>query len=360
MVWQKKLTTEGATRILNQIMLKAKGFFINLVLVTALTFVASQILHAQLHSLSKIHVSGNTAFTIPGDLNFANGERTPGMISTSKSGVKGFINFAAGSSWTGASDAQFIDGYVKVLHDNPFVFPIGSKGTYRPVSISGGAGTYAAFFDKSPTKLIVRKANKATGTAAALQVVEKGYWNVSGDQATTITLTWDATANVETLTEGAIQNLRVLGLKQGKWEVIPSSVDKYTLSDANHQLVGNTQTTDFGSGAISTTADIIPSDYEYFTLGAVKPAVTETTFSMYPNPSLSKLPLNIAYQLPEATNGTLQIYSATGSLLAERTLANEQGVVSLSNVTNVPGAYTVSIKDQNGKAVIKQLIVVAE
>ena len=344
-------------------MLKAKGFIINLVLVTVCTFVTGQILHAQLHTLSTLHVSGNTSFTIPGSLNFAKASGTlPGSISTAKVGAKGFINFANGSDWTGASDAQFIDGYVKVLHDNPFVFPIGSDNKYRPIAISGGANTSAAYFDKSPAKLIANaRANKSTSTASTdLQLIEKGYWNVSGKQSTSITLIWDKEAAIGTLTEGAVANLRVLGLKNGKWEVIPASVDKQTLNSATHQLTASAQSSNLVNGSISTTTEVIPSEYEYFTLGAVRTAVGETTFSVYPNPSLARLPLNIAYELPEATQGTLKVYSALGSLLVERSISDTQGVITLSEFTTVPGSYNVTITEQTGKTFSQQLIVVAE
>ncbi len=337
-------------------MLKAKGFIINLVLVTVCTFVTGQILYAQLHTLSNLHVSGNTSFTIPGTLNFAQANGAlPGSISTAKAGAKGFINFAEGSDWTGASDAQFIDGYVKVLHDNPFVFPIGSDNTYRPIAISGGANTSAAYFDKNPAKLIATATRrKSTSTASTdLQLVEKGYWNLSGKQSTAITLTWNKEAAIGTLTEGEVSNLKVLGLRKGQWEVIPSSVDKQTLIDAN-------QSSNLVNGSISTTTEVIPSEYKYFTLGAVRTPVGETTFNVYPNPSLARLPLNIAYELPAATQGTLKVYSALGSLLVERSISDTQGVITLSEITTVPGSYNVTITDQTGKTFSQQLIVVAE
>lgn len=344
-------------------MLKAKGFIINLVLVTVCTFVTGQILYAQLHTLSTLHVSGNTSFTIPGSLNFAKASGTlPGSISTAKTGAIGFINFAEGSDWTGASDAQFINGYVKVLHNNPFVFPIGSDNKYRPIAISGGANTSAAYFDKSPAKLVGKtsKAKSTSTTSLDLQMIEKGYWNVSGKQSTAITLTWDKEAAIGALTEGEVANLRVLGLKRGKWEVIPSTVDKHSLNSATHQLTASNQSSNLVNGSISTTTEVIPNEYEYFTLGAVRTVVGETSFSVYPNPSLSRLPLNIAYELPEATQGTLKVYSALGSLLVERSISDTQGVITLSEITTIPGSYNVTITDHTGKTFSQQLIVVAE
>jgi len=54
------------------------------------------------------------------------------------------------------------------------------------------------------------------------------------------------------------------------------------------------------------------------------------------------------------------VYSATGSLLAERTLKAANGTISLSEVTNIPGTYTVSITDVNGQMVNQKLVVATE
>lgn len=70
----------------------------------------------------------------------------PGMITTSRTGAKGYLIFVKGSSWKGASQGGFVNGYVQVTHDQPFIFPIGEETTFRPVAISGAEGTTAAYF----------------------------------------------------------------------------------------------------------------------------------------------------------------------------------------------------------------------
>jgi len=348
-------------------MLKAKEVLFSLAFATAISFVPSEKLHAQFHTQNSIHISANSSMGIQGAYSFerGNGFLKPGIISTAKGSAKGFINFVQGSSWTGASRNQFIDGYVRVAHNNAFVFPIGANDKYRPVAISGGKLTSAAFFDRNPAKL-KKTAGKTIVDASSGLVIDKinqeGYWEVAGDQATTLTLTWGAETKIGDLTEGDLNSLSVLGWKNGQWEVIASATDKNALDNGTNELVPSQSLSSFYNGSITTTEEVIPNEYDYFTLGSVNQAALTgtTTFSMYPNPSLTRLPLNVAYQLPDAAGGTLQIFSATGALLVERTIKEEKGILQISDVTTIPGAYSVSITDSKGEVFSKKLVVISE
>lgn len=350
-------------------MLKAKGFLFSLALGTTLSF-ASHNLNAQLQSLSNLHVSENSSFSIQGTYSFAdgNGFVKPGIISTAKNGAKGFVNFVTGSSWAGANTNQFVNGFVQVGHDNPFVFPIGSNQQYRPVAITGGAMTSAAFFDRNPAKIKTQYKSKAPGAFAGQLVIkdlsDKGYWEINGTTPTFLTLSWDAKTEINELTEGELNKLSVLGWRNGQWEVIPSTIDKYALDNSSDQLLASKRLSNFISGSLTTNNEINPNDYTYFTLGAINidraEEVEQTAFSLYPNPSLTRLPLNVKYQLADVTGGTLQVFSATGALLAERVLEVDHGVITLADVTDVPGAYTISITDNQGKKLTKKLMVISE
>lgn len=351
-------------------MLKAKGFLFSLALGTTLSF-ASQNLNAQLHSLSNLHISESSSFSIQGKYSFAdgNGFVKPGVISTAKTGAKGFVNFVQGSSWTGATTKQFVNGYVQVGHNNPFVFPIGSNQQYRPVAITGGAMTSAAFFDRNPAKIKAQFKAKVPSAVSELLVIkglsEKGYWEVNGATPTFMTFTWGIESKIDELTEGELNNLSVLGWRDGQWEVIPSTVDKYALDNSSHELLAGKQLSNAISGSITTNGEVNPDDYSYFTLGAINaPAevvdAVPTGFSVYPNPSLTRLPLNVKYQLADVSGGTLQVFSATGALLAERVLEVDHGVVTLANITDVAGTYTISITDNQGETLTKKLMVVSE
>lgn len=324
---------------------------------------------AQSSTMSNVFISENSFISIFGEHSFIKGGNgiSPGMISTAKTSSNGVVIFAEGSSWKGASDAQFIDGYVQVYHNAPFVFPVGADGKYRPVAISGAALTSVAYFDRNPAKVTKQAAKKQRTKSASnfLHIEEMSdseYWVVKGEKATKLTFSWGVDSNIDKLTDGDLSKLSIVGWKNGQWEIIPSAYDLQVPDYSSHNATDGKHLSNAISGAITTNEGVTPSDYEYFSLAGLNAtAFAEAMdFSMYPNPRLTKMPLNVRYQLPDMEGGTLRILSVNGALLAERKLANNQGIITLSDVTNAAGAYNVSITDSKGKSLSKKLIVVAK
>ena len=321
--------------------------------------------------MSNVFIPEKGFVSIFGEHSFVEGGSgivSPGMISTAKSSSNGVVIFAEGSSWKGASDAQFIDGYVQVYHNSPFVFPVGAGGKYRPVAISGAAKTSVAYFDRNPAKVTrQRSANKQQTRSGdeflyLEEINDSEYWVIKGQEATKLTLSWDADSNIEKLTDGDLTKLSIVGWKNGQWEIISSAYDiqsaDYSTNDATiGKSLSNTTV-----GSITTNEEVTPSEYDYYTLGGLNAAVFAEAmdFSMYPNPRLTREPLNVRYQLPNAEGGVLRILSVNGALMTERKLGDNQGIITLSDVTNAAGAYNVSITDSKGKTLSKQLIVVSE
>ena len=322
---------------------------------------------AQSSSYSNIFIPEKGFVSIFGEHSFVEGGNgiSPGMISTARKGLKGFVNFAEGSTWKGASDVQFIDGYVRVFHDNAFVFPVGANGKYRPVSITGAAFTSVAYFDRNPAKVakqVKNKARKVDNQLLIEQLSEAEYWEVDGKRATNVTFSFGTDSKVGELTEGDLSKLSIVGWKSGQWEIIPSSVDAYAVDNATHSASTGKNLSSLSTGSITTNEAVVPSDYDYFTLAGINADALggKTEFSMYPNPRLTRMPLNVKYQLPDVDGGTLKIFAANGAILVDRVVAGNHGIITLSDVTNAPGAYTVSITDSKGNTVSKKLIVVAE
>ncbi len=335
-------------------MFRAKGFFLSL-FTAALLFSGSQ-LFAQ---SSEVSISNGTYITVSGNLHIST------ILSTPKSSNQPSITFTKGSSWTGASASRFLDGNVMVAHKNPFVFPIGANKVFRPIAISGAANTVASFFDRNPAKISSKSlASKTTTTSetAIEQLNQEGYWTLDGKSATTVSLNYGAETQLEELTKGDLNKLSIVGYRNGQWEVIPSSIDKYAVNTSTYQAETDKSKSNFLNGSITTNSEIIPTDYDYFTLAAtqIEKAVEGTTFSMFPNPSLTRLPLNVNYQLAVPGDATLRVYTATGSLLAERTLKAENGTISLSGITTRSGTYMVSITDAEGGVVNQKLLVAVE
>ena len=61
-----------------------------------------------------------------------------GIIITDRTlSPSGFLSFVGtNASWSGASNATHVDGYVKYYTTAAFTFPIGNGGSYRPAGIS--------------------------------------------------------------------------------------------------------------------------------------------------------------------------------------------------------------------------------
>jgi len=226
--------------------------------------------------------------------------------------------------------------------------------------------TSAAYFDRDPAKVVKQSSARKAGDVSGQIIVEKvsdvEYWEIEGQKATNVTLTYGRDSKVGQLTQVDLSKLSIVGWKRGQWEVLPSTVDPYSIDNAFHAAANGINKSTIVQGTISTIEEVIPSDYDYFTLAGINTAALDgqTAFSMYPNPRLTTMPLNVRYQLPTADGGILRIYSANGSMLVERDLTSNSGVLTFSDVTTAPGAYNVSVTDSNGNTLSKKLVVVAE
>ncbi|WP_420582374.1 T9SS type A sorting domain-containing protein [Reichenbachiella sp.] len=121
------------------------------------------------------------------------------------------LSFGDASSVSGSSDISFFTGAVeKVGNDaDPFVFPIGSGTTYRPLSISA-AGTdtdaiQAQYFPSNPGATY--DPDTKAGTIDHISSLE--YWDVSATNGTPtvdVTLSWNAASQVDDLSSLIVTN----------------------------------------------------------------------------------------------------------------------------------------------------------
>ena len=59
----------------------------------------------------------------------------------------------------------------------------------------------------------------------------KYRWDIDGNIRTQVTLTWDSRSNIESLTESDLNRLTMIGWRGNQWELIPSSIDRFTLDN---------------------------------------------------------------------------------------------------------------------------------
>ncbi|MBL0182163.1 MAG: hypothetical protein IPP96_07670 [Chitinophagaceae bacterium] len=112
---------------------------------------------------------------------------TTGMISTSA--TPNYMIYEAGSSYSGSSDANHVNGWVKKFGSTAFTFPVGNASYLRPVDLSNlsVSGEFNVRYNTSPTP------NYASLNTPLVLVDTFEYWTinrVSGGSAQ-VTMNWD-------------------------------------------------------------------------------------------------------------------------------------------------------------------------
>jgi len=322
---------------------------------------------AQTSSGGKMMVAENGALFIVGKHNFAKGSGliTPGIIETSRTGAKGYVNFGKGSSWSGATEGRFVNGYVRVTHEHPFVFPIGDTDNYRPVASSGAINTTAAYFSERLSRAFT---NKENGLG---QVSDREYWDIGGDTPVTLSFTWGSESNVANMTAGQIDKLTLVGWRNNQWEVISSKIIPSKIIASNHvpsELGGSelTLSTDillteeYSEGVISTSAVIVPNEYTYFTLGVLGETTKEFSsqsrlVSLYPNPVVKDVYVNLRELGTD--KGQITIYDMHGKEMTSRAINKQSTDIQHFDTSNyVNGLYKLHI-NIGDEQVVKQFLV---
>ncbi len=288
---------------------------------------------------------GNTNIFNGGELgiinlqhNFLNGGSgiQPGIIGTDRTVIPGYLSFLGTASWTAASDAAFVDGYVKTYMTTAFTFPIGDNGKYRPAAVSTASlanPANAAYYGVSGSTAItsrLRGGNEpvlpssgpydTTLKGSGVGIVDNvEYWDINGATSAKITLTWDATSVITSLS-----SVSILGWNGTKWVVISSTVDTTSL------LAGTSNLT---SGSITTNSAIVPDTYEVYTLGTTCSAGTSA-------PTVSSTSVSNSCPTITVNLNTLVISSTpVGASLVWFTNNSNTGPAYTTATTAVAGTY---------------------
>ncbi len=237
-------------------------------------------LSSQSGSFGSTFAASGGEMAIFGQHDFQNGtgKINAGIIATERVPQIGLFSWAPGSSWINANDNAFVDGYARTYLDGNFTFPIGDNASYRPAAVSAASlanPASAAYYGVNASSAItssVKGGNEPvlpsggpfpTGSKEAdVQIVSTlEYWDIDGSTSAKISLTWNVTSNVSTMTSGILSSLTIVGWDGSKWVKIPSTVDATSIIGGNSSLT---------SGSITTNAVLVPSSYTVYTLaGAV-------------------------------------------------------------------------------------------
>lgn len=278
---------------------------------------------SQLNATVQIHPGGNMG--VYSNLNF-----NSGYVITPRSAPGNNIYFTVGATHTGASDASHVNGYAEEAGHAAFTFPIGNGTSYRSAGISSASTAVnyrAAYFSGNPgsatlpTGAPFATTSRGTGVGA-VSTVE--YWDIDGSAAASITLSWNAASNLNTLTGGSSNRLVIVGWNGSQW---------VSLGQA-----GGVSGTLSGTGSVTAT-NVTPNTYTAYTFGslacqlAATATTTSSTICSGGTISLSASTTGAVGTLSYAWSGPNN-YAATGSSV---TIPNAS--VSAS------GTYTVVVTD---------------
>ncbi|WP_229217242.1 hypothetical protein [Dyadobacter luteus] len=332
-------------------------------LMLAVLFLLVHSAKAQEGSQGNTSIFGGAQMTFFGNHNFVTGGggAQPGVILTERATDNfGVLNFVGDNlTSTGASDAGYVDGYVRKYGAGQFIFPVGDNGFLGQFAASAD-GTMGAYFRANPATAVT--SNLFTGTnypalpnggpfptgllnrgAGVKSVSTVEYWDIDGTVATPITLTWDASSNVTTLTGSVLAALTIVGWDGSKWVRIPSTVNATS-------ILGGTSTVTEGS--ITTVLPVVPNTYTAYTLAGVGPDVTPR-ISVVPGIVNGVQRLEIVLAVLEvgtvaATTGQITVRLAKNALLSNFEWDPAQAIAPANgNVTVQNSIWTASASDPN-------------
>lgn len=318
------------------------------ILTLAVAFIYTVSSYAQSSLGGNLTINENGVVYVYGEHSFTEGSGfiTPGMIETSRTGAKGHLIFVKGSSWKNASQQGYVNGFVQVLHDQPFIFPIGEDQVYRPIAISGGHGTTAAYFHKNPKQVIKTQAGPVK------KISTQEYWVMEGQQLTNVSLPWGKESNIDHITNGQLSDLTIVGYKNGAWHPIASEIQQEIPEGVSAHAALKGAASTLTNGVITTIDPIIPSDYKLITLGTVNENSEATVdpfgiVKIFPNPVVKDIFIDI--EKIGIEKGSLIIYSANGQQVAERIFNSQSKAIQQFDASDyATGLYELQIKFEDG------------
>ncbi len=265
------------------------------------------------------------------------GASATGILGTDRNpGSVGAYLFKAAAMPLNASNANFIDGYVRKTGGANVTFPVGDNGSYRPAIVNWAAACPSqmevAYFGADPNIGVTSKLAAGGGgffptaplggpfptnqrVTNLFSVSDKEYWDINGTDPAEITLTWNAASNISGLSTSNVNNLSIAGWNAttGKWERIASTI-----------IAGSNLT----SGSIKTDATLVPNTYNVYTFaGTIIPNIA--TVKTAPATISQFVPFNYSFTIKN--NGTV---ATTANTIVRDTLKNGLKYISYS------GAWT--------------------
>ncbi|ACT91321.1 T9SS type A sorting domain-containing protein [Dyadobacter fermentans] len=196
-----------------------------------------------------------------------------GIIKTERSSPQGIVSFSQSSKVVGAGDSKHIDGYVEKSGSGIFLFPVGHKGMYRPFAAESDGVIGAYFQENAGSASLPAGAPFSTGNkeSALKNVSGIEFWDINGANPSRLTLTWNATSNVGTLTGNSLPLLTIAGWNAAtsKWEAVISMVDEVAYQGGTSSMT---------SGSITTIQTVVPNKYSVYTLASLNSPTVQVSY----------------------------------------------------------------------------------
>lgn len=185
-----------------------------------------------------------------------------GKVVTPRNNKDVSLDFLKHQLYVGVGNATHVDGYVKVINEGEFIFPIGDDNSFRPMILPNqevNSSYKGAYFRENPNNpsTFTRGFSTSKMQSVLKSINTKEFWDLDGEKETVIKLTWNIDSDINAVAEN-IKNLRVVG-----W-----SKDLSLWVD-----LGNSKTTgNLNEGTIESDR-FIPDNYEILTIGSDYSAV---------------------------------------------------------------------------------------
>jgi len=203
------------------------------------------------------------------------GAQDNSAIFTKRDSPVGIVSFGSAVTSGVLGESSFIDGYVKKVGSDAFIFPVGDNGVFRPFSV-GSDQAIGAYYGVNPAVAIT--SNPAGGDYGVLPeggpfntanliselaaVSTSEYWDINGTSPSRITLSWNDNSAVNALvTNRGLSKLTIAGWDGTRWVNLAATVDATS-------LFGGPSTA--SSGSLTTILDVVPDTYNVYTLGALR------------------------------------------------------------------------------------------
>lgn len=244
-----------------------------------------------------------TSVGISNELEFVNGK-----VLTPRDNVNVSLDFINHDYYVGEDDFRHTDGYTSVLGSEEFTFPIGDDNRFRPMIVPNqNSETYfnGAYFFEDPNSPTTFNTDFDTENKQIFleNISNLEFWDLDGNTETTVTLTWDADSDIESISED-LSRLTVVGWNKGqnRW----------------FDLGGNDISGNSTSGRL-TSSTFVPDDFDIITIGSVVPRGDlgdDVNILMSPNDDSTNDAL-VFEGLEQFKRNTLTIFNRWGNSVLE-------------------------------------------